>query len=689
MSFHYILEADVEHAPDRIKKVSESVPADFVVSRSLDGRPLSQFKDHSWDLTPYGAKHIFYFDNWQKGNFDQLSETLTNEIKTISWLAQWNPNCVVERTEKASTHRSMVSTLKSLAHIAYYCGCTLESAHASPKFQAALKESIISTIDDSPSAELAWQAVHVKKLLRVCRIAANDPECRKLPKWKIVPDEDYDLWIKRLSQFRKYQVENGKRTPLIPTRIMAVMLKGIEGKLDTILPFLADLVGFYTAIYRDPRIWCDSRTDFNNNKRRIKDLGVPLPEYNRGSKKVTRADTLRSYGIEGFIDSLGCTHDLRQIGDHLSLFKYFAIMFIHLYTGMRRSEVAVMPFFCHKEINVPSLGETSVIFSYTTKLEVTNYSKLRPWVTSPCVEKAITVAQAIAKICWIRNSAAPFPSNPENVPLWMSPKWSQSQTPVHYDYPHTYTNGFFARCMAEMPEVEIQQPDIDELIAFDAFRDWDTDEDFAVGKPWPFHSHQARRSIAVYAARSGKVSLPSLATQFKHLTIFMTELYAENSPFARDFIADEDGSIPESHVVNSFRNSLLSTSSIAFEEQVIKTNSPLRGGQGAAFQAQKDRDMPAFIGSARAVQKDIANGKRKYTPLPTGGGCMRFEGPCRSYGIAWTFPCLGCAESVFEDWVLEEAADSLEFSMQSMSPNSLAFKFSDEKLKLIRAQLVD
>ena len=162
MSFHYILEADVEHAPDRIKKVSESVPADFVVSRSLDGRPLSQFKDHSWDLTPYGAKHIFYFDNWQKGNFDQLSETLTNEIKTISWLAQWNPNCVVERTEKASTHRSMVSTLKSLAHIAYYCGCTLESAHASPKFQAALKESIISTIDDSPSAELAWQAVHVK-----------------------------------------------------------------------------------------------------------------------------------------------------------------------------------------------------------------------------------------------------------------------------------------------------------------------------------------------------------------------------------------------------------------------------------------------------------------------------------------------------------------------------------------------
>lgn len=688
MPFHYSFETDVNQAPDRIDHIGQSVPADFVISRGVSGQPLSLFKDHAWDLTPYGATHIYYYHNWQKGDFDQLSETITHEIKTISWLSQWNPNCK-ERYEKPSTHRSAVSTLKSLAQIAHYCGCTLEKAHTSPRFQAALKESVVSTIDDLPAGAMSWQAVHLKQILRICRLAANDPACKEMPEWKIVPDEDYESWIKRLSQFRKHQVENGRRTPLIPTRIMAATLTGVERKLDAILPCIHSLVNFFTVIYRDPLLWCDDKSDLNNNKKRLKRLGISFPKYPRGAECVSKAETLGRFGLDEYFNFLGPNPKLGYIADHLSLIKYHAIMLIHLYSGMRKSEVAVMPFSCYREVSIPELGEACLLFSYTTKLEKTNYSELKPWVTSPIAKKAVTVAQALARINWIRSTAAPFPDDHENIPLWLASEWGRTRKPIHYEYPHTYSNGFFPRCMSEMGETTILQSDIDELVAFDAFRDWDKDDDFSVGKTWPFHSHQARRSIAVYASRSGKVSLPSLATQFKHLSIYMTELYSENSAFAESFIIDEDGSIPESHVISEFRQSLLLTASIAFEEQVINSTSTLRGGQGAAFQAQKDRDMPAFLGSAKVVQKDIASGKRKYTSLPTGGGCMRLEGPCHSYGIDWTFPCLGCAESVFEDWVLEEAAASLEFSMQSMSPNSLAYKFSDEKLKLIRAQLVD
>ncbi len=43
-------------------------------------------------------------------------------------------------------------------------------------------------------------------------------------------------------------------------------------------------------------------------------------------------------------------------------------------------------------------------------------------------------------------------------------------------------------------------------------------EGIEVGKPWPLTFHQYRRSLSVYAHRSGMVSLPALNGQLQHIT---------------------------------------------------------------------------------------------------------------------------------------------------------------------------
>jgi len=53
------------------------------------------------------------------------------------------------------------------------------------------------------------------------------------------------------------------------------------------------------------------------------------------------------------------------------------------------------------------------------------------------------------------------------------------------------------------------------------------DEEIYHGAPWPLRSHQYRRSIAVHSKRLKLVSNNTLAQQFKHLSLTMTEWYSD------------------------------------------------------------------------------------------------------------------------------------------------------------------
>lgn len=683
----FFLNADIspDFAPGRLESLGYNVPSNFIISRNIDGTINSIFSDPAWDMRMYGAVNRFHFESWHSGEKDSLSQTLVHEIKTIAWMAMFNP-WIAKKGKKVNSYSEVIMTLSTLAKVAYRIGTTLENAHLSPKFQAALKSGVASVIED---LSVRVYPRSLKLIIKCCHATQHHENSSHAFRYHIVPESEYDQWMVRLTVTQNESRYKSKRTPLIPVRILANLIGGIEEKLDKVRPHLDGLVSLFEALYSDPELWCDIGSNVRVNKNRIRNAGRPWPLKSQETKILfTKEETLQRFHLDGYLNSEGIAFDIKPILHHLGSVADMARVLLYIFTGMRKSEQRVMPFDCYKEIDIPNYGVASFLFSHTTKMAQDNYSGIVQWVTDPIAKKAIEVVQAIARITWIRMTPKPFPNDHNTVPLWLSNYGADSgESHNHYDLP--LGSAKLTKALESIEGICIEQSDIDELVTFDAFRDWDEDPKFAIGKKWPFSSHQGRRSVAVYASRSGMVSLPSMGWQFKQLTLAMTALYSENSGFAESFILTEDGMVPDEYqVLSDFRDNQRLNASLAFEEHVIKSESALLGGRGNEFQRQKESNMPSFLDSAENMKGKIQTGQAHYTPLPQGGGCMRATGPCDKYGIDWTFPCFGCEDASHNGNTLVEYSKSMEASLSEMDADSLAYKFTSEKLNKIKVVLI-
>jgi hypothetical protein len=206
-------------------------------------------------------------------------------------------------------------------------------------------------------------------------------------------------------------------------------------------------------------------------------------------------------------------------------------------------------------------------------------------------------------------------------------------------------------------DIRIEESDIAELERFDGFRDWRSEEKFKVGKLWPFTTHQARRSLTVYAARSGMVSIGSLSLQLKHITQAMTSYYANNSAFAENFVIDED----QKAFIQEFENEQHIAEFLKYEDKVINTTSRLFGGEGTRIQMVKDKcELPEFLGDRTETKRRFENGEMTYKETLF-GGCTN-TGDCDKIAFTAITSCLNCANAIFDEKSaekLERAADRL------------------------------
>src|SRR5690606_28431270 len=142
------------------------------------------------------------------------------------------------------------------------------------------------------------------------------------------------------------------------------------------------------------------------------------------------------------------------------------------------------------------------------------------WISSPIVERGISAARTVGRIAALKNGWDD--SSLDNYPLFPLLNFVRKDS-CSYIYNTAPLAGVVMadrqrQLQSRLADTKITEADIVELERFDGFRDWRSDPDIQVGKYWPLTSHQCRRSLAVYSARSGMVSLGSLASQFKHLT---------------------------------------------------------------------------------------------------------------------------------------------------------------------------
>jgi hypothetical protein len=680
-SNQYVRDKHFEIAPDEFnsESIELDIPLDFIISRKPDGKIKSIYTDNVWDFTAYSvAPCKFTFQNhgkhllFPKSTRSILIINLREEMKRITFL-------LMHVQEVRNIHRRGLRTkiqsfnttfvlLRKFTKAAAKLDISLNEAAENKQFYIALC-----------SATLHLAPIKIGGLTNLILQlrALNELGYKGVP--AIVSEENYEQFFQLATRIKKQKAvtREGRieRTALIPTRILSNLIVGSMEHLRIVEPYLDGLAALFQEYQANPHFWCRYSKDFKvrNNPGRI------LWDQN---KAVHPKDALAKHGLSSLIERFPISTNQSKyhfgvlIG-FLSTIQSVARLLCHAFSGMRFHELNIIPFNTLEKLPISGLGDVHFLRSHTSKIGQDNYSKPTYWVTSPELESVIAIAQKVAVLAAIRCNIPC--SRDANFPLFpsLSASVSNIENHIHYEIPLPNTSNSLSNVASVVDDIQITEEDLKELEAFDMFRDWRNEKEFALGANWPTASHQFRRSLAVYAARSGLVSLPSLSTHYKHMTLAMTALYAENSAFAVNMInKDEDETHREQKLlVDEFAFHQRLNQSIIFDQKVMQASSRLSGGMGSHIQRLKDKgNLPIWLSDRTEREKRTQDGRLHYRETMV-GGCMK-PSPCEKAGLGGVSPCTDCEFSIFDGDNGEKNQaykESLELSIEYMEPNTPAY----------------
>lgn len=493
-------------APDTYDPSRSRIPSDdFVVSRYKDGSPASYYGDLSWNRTPYdpdGRTRFLHFTYWEDGALTPQRDQLTREVRWIMFLRMYLGKGSALST---ATIAGYLVGLRRLAELCEVRDIRLQDAFA----DSAL---MLGCVDD-----VAYLAGPVGTLLTFLR--ALGPEQVGFE----VAGKSTTVALKAI--FRKCE-ENAKQYPPIPTRIYSMILSALSDEIGAFEQIADHLLRFYVACRRDPLLG-----RYIGRQRTVRQKLKLVDEPPR----PTVAALLPEYGLDEFFASRRVAPTLQGLSSLLREAMLAASIQIQAFTGMRHNEVIALPFNCLETIERDGRPHY-IIKGRVTKL-TNGLIKRTQWVTSEAGHRAVLLAQRVAEAIYLTSDVTPSrdPSDPPSrflfiAPQIMCPRLDLGSTNLHLNE--------FVDLRARL-QPTITDADLRELEQIDPHRAWRSEDAFQVGRPWTLTSHQLRRSLALYAQRSGLVSLPSLKRQLQHITQEMSAYYARGSAFATNFIGDE------------------------------------------------------------------------------------------------------------------------------------------------------
>jgi hypothetical protein len=179
--------------------------------------------------------------------------------------------------------------------------------------------------------------------------------------------------------------------------------------------------------------------------------------------------------------------------------------------------------FCHRE------QTHYLIKGYTHKLH-RGVKATTEWVTIDQGHRAIELATRIGQTLLSLHQEKPKKGQEALLfPSTSNPFKMMDSTP--------FTNAQKRLIEAICPEISAE--DLDELNQLELGRGWGR-SGIEVSKRWPLAMHQLRRSLSVYAHRSGMVSLPALKAQLQHITDEMRAYYADGWSRAVNLVFDKN-----------------------------------------------------------------------------------------------------------------------------------------------------
>ena len=328
---------------------------------------------------------------------------------------------------------------------------------------------------------------------------------------------------------------------------------------------------------------------------------------------------------------LGCRDSPYVVSSLVALIGALCQLVILSFTGMRAMEAENLPYDC--------LGETrrDGVPHYTIEGITTKLSGGRPkracWVTGPLAARAIRLAQRLSGEAH-RSFGAPGYVQSKDGSHLLFCRMGLKHRYVPNRAVSTVHNSVETLRGRMFPTIELE--DIAELKRVDMHRAWEDEPKYAVGQQWPFTRHQLRRSLALYAHRSGLVTLPTLKRQLQHITQEMSMYYARGSAFAEAFVNTD-----KNHFAKEWVEAQGLSDYLAYAEQVLFSDERLFGGHAAWMQSPAVQASSVSVFSREKTIRMFERGELAYRETVL-GGCASVE-PCTSMPLDWMR--LDCLES--------------------------------------------
>ncbi|MEI8664138.1 hypothetical protein P4S81_02970 [Pseudoalteromonas sp. B28] len=353
---------------------------------------------------------------------------------------------------------------------------------------------------------------------------------------------------------------------------------------------------------------------------------------------------------------------------------------IQIYSGMRSNEVLSLDSHC-LSLDMKNIRPKARIIGNTTKY--IGNKKIAQWITSSEIEHVVSLLHSITKPIADKLPNISFshnvPKNKKPCPLFLSVQYLKQ--PQYLDKKPlgavgTLNTSLTMNGLYDYSEFIISENDSDFMRKVEPHRDWQNSS-FATGLPFPFKGHQFRRSLAVYSAQSGLVSIGSLQNQLKHLCQEVSFYYRNGAENAKGLF-----NMPSQNHIGDLYNKLKPESDfLSYLFEVIYSEEKLLGNQGRAYQNLRNKSNYNILSDRKHTLKQFKNGSLAYQTTSL-GGCSSVE-PCNKRLTRTITACISCEHATIKLSRVHRAIETLSIYLDDHPTTSVEYRSEKSELEAL------
>lgn len=617
------------------------IPPHLIISRDASGNVLSRFEDPFWNVEPYCLtnKDKSYLKLIEDREED-LKIGEANFYKRMLLIAMFSPNKTGKplRITTLASVGFLLSTMKTFS--------TEQNISPTDIFGSS---SIFKCFSDAYHGESS-----LKSLVSLSRKLLH------LPQEEVGFSIDGAIrpQIKKIAKMRP----ESKQTPVIPSRILFTKYQHYmesindylknKTKISNLLPLICENPSYARSI--------DSTVVWKYYPYE-KSASISSHHHRKlvTAKHVDFETAIERHELTQLSNKYGWT-SVTEIASFLTTVQYCSKCMIHIFTTMRDEEALALQSDCLKPVTGWN-EKTVYVLSVTTKM--TGRAVKSKWISCPEVGIPLSALEQIRKdiIC---NSTRPD-NEPEDLLFAAVAKLPFSPGAPSKKNKGRSASGFASRVEQKLPQVLITEDDMRELEAIDPFRDWRADKKFKIGQPWKITAHQFRRSIAVYAAQSGLVTLPALKRLLQHLTKEMSLYYAKGCS-AGNIIFMDDNPI----AIAYFLRNKKAADAAMYIKEVLKSKEELYGIHGMLIDNKRNNIIMKT--SVEQTKINVKKGFQAYQETPV-GGCGSVT-PCNKRAHGNFLTCDTCSESVIKMSAVSNVISVAQMHLKTLKPGTIEYR---------------